>query len=103
MSLRQPHPVQEMHEKHLRIPFATITWPSPFSRFPHLNNDQVWHDMPSTFVQPRVHFPHVMLLRAFSKRQEAKRFRIEVRIGAEDIKNNARSGTVVTRANNHPI
>ena len=69
--------IQEMHQQHLRVTFTTITRPRTLSRFAHLDSDEIRNDVARTFIQPRTHLAHIMLLRFFSQRHEAKRFRIQ--------------------------
>ena len=54
--------VQEMHEKHLRVSFTTITRTAALSRLANFHNDQVWRDMTCTLIQAGVDLAHVVLL-----------------------------------------
>ena len=95
--------VQEMHEKHLRISFITISRTAALSRLAKFHNDQVWHDMSCALIRAGVDLANVVLLGSFTEGHEIERFRIQIRISPQNIEDKARGWTIVTRTNNYSI
>lgn len=95
--------VQEVHEKHLRVSFTTVTRARPFGRLANLDDNEVRDDMARALVETRVDFTHVVLLGTFTKRREAEWLGIQVRVCAENVEDDPGGGAIVTGTNNHTI
>ena len=90
------HLIEEVHQHHLRVTLSSVSGTLTLTWFANFDADHVGYDMARAFIQTRIDFAHVVLLRAFAKRQEAQRLRVKIGISAKDIEHDARSRSVVT-------
>lgn len=66
-NLRRAHPVQEMHQSHLRVPLSAIARPLSLRWLSNLHQYNIRHDMSRTLVQTTINFAHIVLLGTLTK------------------------------------
>lgn len=115
------HSVEVVKEQNLRVSLASVTGLGSLTRLPDLDNDDIAdvsvvskeprlidrahlrYNVTFKFVQTRVDFAVIDLLRTLGNRLEHERFRVEFGVDTENIEDNSRCRPIVSTANNIPV